>query len=455
MNQKEYNKKAKLNPTRSLVIGIVIIILLGGIILNLPICNNRPIKFIDALFVSTTSVCVTGLTTVVIAEQFSIVGQIVIMILIQIGGLGLMSFLVLLLMVMGKKVNLSDRLILKESLNQNSFNTVTNLLIRIFKYTIFFEICGAILFSITFIPEYGIEKGIFYSMFHSISAFCNAGIDIIGNNSFINYSNNFIVNITIMLLIIIGGLGFTVWEDIANALKKRIKEKLSYKKLIRELKLHTKIVIITTIVLLVTGTLLIFIFEFNNNTTMANDSIGGKLLKSAFQSTTLRTAGFASINQNEMTTVTKLISLCYMFIGGSPGSTAGGIKNVTMFIIILMILTYMKDKEKINIFQKNIPESVIRRAIVVFAISIVLVIFATVALLLSETFLREELLASDIASLYNISFMDVVFEVISAFGTVGLTLGITSSLSFTGKIIIICLMIIGRLRTSNNINSII
>ena len=366
-----------------------------------------------------------------------------------------MSFLVLLLMLMGKKVNLSDRIILQESLNQSNFGTIVNLLKRIFKYTIFFEACGAILFATLFIPQFGIGKGFFYSVFHSISAFCNAGIDILGNNSFINYSNNFIVNIAVMLLIIIGGLGFTVWEDVANVLKKRVEEKLSYRKLIKELKLHTKIVIITTLVLLVSGTFLIFIFEFNNNTTMADDSIGGKLLKSAFQSTTLRTAGFASINQNEMTTVTKLISICYMFVGGSPGSTAGGVKNVTMFVIILMIMTYMKDKEKINVFKKNIPESVVRRAIVVFAISIFIVVIAIVALLLSETFLREELLSSELASIYNVSFMDVFFEVVSAFGTVGLTLGITSSLSFAGKIIIICLMFIGRLRTSNYFNSII
>ena len=188
---------------------------------------------------------------------------------------------------------------------------------------------------------------------------------------------------------------------------------------------------------------------------MSGDSFGEKLLKSAFQSTTLRTAGFATINQNEMTTVTKLISICYMFVGGSPGSTAGGVKNVTIFIIMLMIITYMQDKEKINIFNKNIPESVIRRTIVVFAISIFIVTIAIVGLLLSETFLREELLSTELASVYNISFMDVFFEVVSAFGTVGLTLGITSKLSFAGKIIIICLMIIGRLRTNNNINSLI
>lgn len=366
-----------------------------------------------------------------------------------------MSFLVLLLMAMGRKINLSDRLILKESLNQNSISNIVVLLKRIFRYTIIFELIGAVLLSTTFVPEFGLGKGIFYSIFHSISAFCNCGIDILGENSVMQYSNNIVVTITIMLLIIIGGLGFTVWEDIADAINKRRKNKLSRRKLIKELTLHTKIVIMMTIILLVTGTILIFCFEYNNITTIGNNSTGEKILKSAFQSTTLRTAGFSTINQNEMTTVTKLISICYMFIGGSPGSTAGGIKNVTSLIVLLLVITYMKDKEKINIFKRNIPETAVRRAIVVFAISILVVIIATIALLLSESFLQEELLSANIASFYTVSFMEVIFEVVSAFGTVGLSLGITTSLSYTGKIILILLMIIGRLRPCNNFYSII
>ena len=356
-----------------------------------------------------------------------------------------MAFLVLLLTLMGRKINLSERLLLKESLNLSNFGHVILLLKRIFKYTLLFEIIGALLLTTQFVPEYGLSKGLFYSVFHSISAFCNAGIDILGDTSFIRYSTNPIISITIMSLIIIGGLGFTVWVDIEDAIKKRMKDKLSYRKLIRELTLHTKLVIITTLLLLITGTLLIFCFEYNNITTMANNFISEKLLKSAFQSTTLRTAGFATINQNEMTTVSKLISICYMFVGGSPGSTAGGIKNVTILVILLLVITYMKDREKVNIFKRNIPQSALRRAIVVFAISIFIVIIATIALLLSETFLKEEMLSSNLAEFYTVSFMDVIFEVVSAFGTVGLSLGITPTLTMTGKIIIILLMIIGRL----------
>lgn len=364
-----------------------------------------------------------------------------------------MTFLVLILMAMGKKINLSDKLILKEALNQNSFNEILNLIKRIFKYTLILEGIGAVYLATVFIPQYGLDKGIFYSIFHAISAFCNAGIDILGENSFLNYGNNVIVNITIMMLIIIGGLGFTVWTDITGVIKRHLRDNISIRKLIKELTLHTKIVLTTTLILLITGTLFIFFFEYNNITTMASDSVGNKILKSAFQSTTLRTAGFSTINQKETTTVTKLISMCYMFVGGSPGSTAGGIKNVTIFVVILLIMSYMQDKEKLNVFKRRITENSIKRAVVVFAISILIIILATIALLLSETFIQEELLSSNLASIYTFSFMDILFEVISAFGTVGLSLGITPSLTVMGKIIIILLMIIGRLRSSNYINS--
>lgn len=366
-----------------------------------------------------------------------------------------MSFLVLLLMAIGKKINLSDRLILKEALNQDNFSGIVNLIIRIFKYTFIFELIGAILLSTVFIPECGINKGIFYSIFHSISAFCNAGIDILGDNSLMDYSNNIILNITIMILIIIGGLGFTVWTDLADGIRKKIKNKLSFRKIIKELSLHTKLVILTTVILLVSGTILIFGFEYNNITTMAADSTGEKLLKSAFESTTLRTAGFSTIQQKEMTTASKFISLCYMFVGGSPGSTAGGIKTVTLFIMLLLVITFLMDRDNVHVFKKNITTSAIKRAIVVFAVSIFIVIIAAMALLVTESIFKEERYSADLAAIYTPSFMDIIFEVISAFGTVGLSLDLTYRLTLGGKIIIILLMIIGRLRSCNNFNSFI
>ena len=356
-----------------------------------------------------------------------------------------MTFISLILMFIGKKINLSDRIIIKESLNQDNFSGIVNLIKSICRYTFIFELIGAIFLSIRFIPEYGTGRGIFYSIFHSISAFCNAGFDIIGANNFVKYDADVLINITIMLLIIIGGLGFTVWDDIFKSLKKGIREKLNIKRIWKEFSLHTKIVLTMTAVLLITGTLFIYGLEHNNITVMGNDSQGEKILKSAFQSTTLRTAGFTTIEQQELTTAGKFVSICYMFVGGSPASTSGGIKTTTLAVLILCIINFVLGKNEINVFKKNISIEIVRRAIVIFAISIFIVIIAIIGLLISEISLQEERYSSEIASFRTFTFMDMFFEVISAFGTVGLSLNVTAGLSSVGKIIIACLMIIGRL----------
>jgi len=218
-----------------------------------------------------------------------------------------MTFISLILMFIGKKINLSDRIIIKESLNQDSFSGMVGLIRRIFKYTFIFELIGAFALAIRFIPEYGTKTGIFYSIFHSISAFCNAGFDIIGTNSLVKYGSDVLVNITIMSLIIIGGLGFTVWSDIFKTLKKTLKENLKLRRMWKEFSLHTKIVLTVTAILLVSGTILIYVLEHNNVTVMGNDTQGTKILKSAFQSTTLRTAGFSTIEQQEITTAGKFL----------------------------------------------------------------------------------------------------------------------------------------------------
>ena len=343
-----------------------------------------------------------------------------------------MTFVSLILMFIGKKFNLSDRILIKESLNQDSFKGVVALIKRICKYTFILETIGAVILAIRFIPQYGIKTGIFYSIFHSISAFCNAGFDILGDSSFMNYSSDLLVNITIMMLIIIGGLGFTVWTDILNSLKKGIKEKLNIKKIWKSFSLHTKLVLTITIILLVTGTLSIYLLEYNNSILMKNDNQGTKILKAAFQATTLRTAGFSTINQNELTTAGKFISICYMFVGGSPTSTAGGIKTTTLAILILYIVNFISGKNEITIFKKSISFEVVRRAVVIFIISVFVVTIAVFGLLVSENSL-------------TFTFLEVFFEAVSAFGTVGLSLGITNKLSVVGKIIISLLMIIGRL----------
>ena len=356
-----------------------------------------------------------------------------------------MTFISMILMFIGRKINLSDKIIIKESLNQDTYSGMVTLIRRICKYTFIFELVGAVLLAIRFIPEYGTKTGIFYSIFHSISAFCNAGFDIIGINSLARYASDVLVNFTLMGLIIIGGLGFTVWSDIFKSVTKGIKEKLKIKRIWKEFSLHTKIVLTITVVLLLTGTLFIYVLEHNNITVMANNSQGTKILKSAFQSTTLRTAGFSTVEQQELTTASKFISICYMFIGGSPASTSGGIKTTTIAILTLCIISFIKGKNEIIVFKKTISFDIVRRAIVIFSISIFIVIVSIVLLLISEISLQEEMYISHMAEFRMFTFMDILFEVVSAFGTVGLSLNVTARLSVIGKIIISMLMIIGRL----------
>ena len=410
-----------IGPTKILLISLVLIIIIGAFILKLPICNQKNIKTIDAIFVATSATCVTGLTTIIPIEQFTFIGQVILLALIQIGGIGLMTLISIVLITIGKKLNLSDKIIIRESLNQESFKGLASLIKKICTYTFILEAIGAIILAIKFIPDFGLKKGIWFSVFHSISAFCNAGFDLLGNSSITQYSGDWIVCLTLMMLIIIGGLGFTVWDDIVENIKNRKK--------FYQLTVHTKLVILISAILLISGTIFMFVLEFDNVQTMKNDALETKLLKSAFQATTLRTAGFCSIEQSKLTSVSKLMAVCMMFIGGSPVSTAGGIKTTTLGVIILLVISYIKGRQEINVFNKRISANAINRAIVVISISIFIIIMAISILLITEKF----------------SIGDIAFEVVSAFATVGLTLGVTSQLTFVGKIVIILLMIIGRL----------
>jgi len=439
--------RKNMSPTKILLLGMIFIILIGTLILKLPISNKpeKRISMLDAFFTSTSAVCVTGLVTKVPAEQFSDFGKIIIICLIQIGGLGFMTLISLILTFIGRKINLSDRIIIKESLNQDDTSGMVKLIKSVCKYAFSFEILGALLLSIRFIPQFGLKRGAFYSIFHSISAFCNAGFDILGSNSLINYGTDKLISITIMGLIIVGGLGFTVWSDIFAVLKKEIRHKLRIKRIFRKLSLHTKIVLVMTVILLISGTIIFYCLEHNSKYIMEKDSFGTKILKAAFQSTTLRTAGFASVNQTELTTASKFISICFMFIGGSPASTSGGIKTTTLAVLVLCVTSVIKGKNEINAFGKSISFEVLKRAIVIFTISILLVIFATVILLVTEISFQEERLHSNITKITAFSFIDLFFEVVSAFGTVGLTLNVTTKLSVVGKIVIAIMMLIGRL----------
>ena len=412
--------KYEFSASQIIVIGFAIVILIGGILLNLPIAsiNNENVGFLNSIFTATSAVCVTGLVVVDTGTYWTTFGKIVIMLLIQIGGLGFMSVATLGAMLIGKKISLRERLIIKESLNQSTLSGVVKLTRQMLYGTFFIEFIGALMLSFKFVPVYGLKKGIFYSVFHSVSAFCNAGFDLIGGGrSLIPFVDSGIVNITIMLLIILGGLGFTVIFDVVA------------KRSFRKLNLHSKIVITLSFILIAISFALFFIMESSNPDTMENLSIKGKVLASLFQSVTPRTAGFNTIDLAGMENSSKLLTIILMFIGGSPASTAGGIKTSTLAILILAVRTLIVGKENVEIFGRRISYRAVNKSLAVVFIGLFVVISGTMILSLTEP-------AQD--------FLTILFETVSAFGTVGLSLGMTSSMSNIGKILIIFTMFIGR-----------
>lgn len=407
----------ELNPPRVLALGFAGLILLGSILLNLPIATKtgESIGFINSLFTSASAVCVTGLVVVNTGKYWSLFGQIVIICLIQMGGLGFMTMATLVALILGKKITLKERLVIKEQLNQGSMSG----LVKLTKYVIFstlaIEGIGAVLLSIRFIPIYGFVKGLWFGIFHSISAFCNAGFDITGN-SIVPFVGDVVINLTIAFLIIIGGLGFSVYIDITKNKK------------FKRLSLHSKLAIMITIVLIVAGMILVYAIEWNNPETFKYLSGKEKIVASFFQSVVPRTAGFNSIDISKIKDTTAFVMIILMFIGGSPGSTAGGIKTTTFGAIVLATLTVIKGNKDVEAYKKTIPHEIIYRSLAIATVGILLVIVVSMLLTITE----------------DASFLDLLFETTSAFGTVGLTRGVTPNLSTFGRIIITLTMYFGR-----------
>lgn len=414
-------KKLKLTPVQILAIGFAVVILTGALLLNLPIAtqSGERTPFIDSIFVATSATCVTGLITVDTGTHWSYFGKTVIMFLIEIGGLGFMSFATLIALLLGKRITLKERLVMQESLNSFSIQGLVKMAKYVLIFTFSVQLGGALLLSTQFIPEFGLGKGIYYSVFHSISGFCNAGFDLFGNfQSLTRYHDNSVVILTISALIIIGGLGFYVWQEIYNF------------RGLRKLSLHSKIALSVTAFLLVFGTILMFLLEFNNPGTMKNMSFKGKILSSVFASVTPRTAGFNSISTADMTTAGKFLTIILMFIGGSSGSTAGGIKVTTAGLLILTVLSVVRGREDTEIFKKRISKNTIHKSLAIVTISLGLVILVTMVLSITEAGATLEYL---------------LYEAVSAFATVGMTLGLTTELSFAGKVIIAFTMYAGRI----------
>ncbi len=423
-------KKRMIKPTRQIALSFLVVIFIGSLLLTLPIANNgEPAKYLDHLFVATSATCVTGLVPYPMVEQYSLFGQIVIIILIQIGGLGFLTFMMLIYVKAKKRLSFTSKLVVQEALNVNSLNNLSKFLKNIVIYTFLFEGIGALLLCSQFIPDYGLFKGLYMGIFHSISAFCNAGFDIIGANSLIPYQNNIVINLTIGILIIMGGLGFCVWFDVANKIKEGVAFRKSPSRIFNSFDLHSKIVLTTTLFLLLSGTIVIYLLEYKNPNTIGGMEGGYQLLGAFFQSTTLRTAGFATIDYSKLTIATKFIMCIYMFIGGSPAGTAGGVKTVTFAVILVTLKSLFNGDDHVNVFKRRVEIEYLKRSLCIFIFSLALVVLGLICLTITEQF----------------NFIDLCFEAFSGFATVGLTTGITPLLSDVGKIVIIILMYIGRI----------
>ncbi|WP_090302653.1 TrkH family potassium uptake protein [Pseudobutyrivibrio sp. ACV-2] len=424
-------KKKQISSVQLIPLSFLIAIILGGLILMLPVssASGKWTNPLVAMFTSATSTCVTGLVVVDTFSYFSLFGQFIIMCLIQIGGLGIITFISMIMLITQKKFSLGDRKMLQDSLNLNTDVGILRILIRISKDVLKVEFCGALLYSVAFIPEFGLIKGIWFSVFHSISAFCNAGIDILGNNSLINYKSNPLVMFTTMILIIMGGLGYVVWFDMSEKIKAGIKRRFTPVQIFKRFTEHTKLVVTVTAALIVSGAIFFFIAEFNNPGTIGNFSLFDKITNSLFESVTLRTAGFCSFPQENMTDFSCVMSYMLMFIGGSPIGTAGGVKTVTIFLALLNVISYIHDDDQSIIFNRRITEENMRKATVIVSVAAFAIIILTLALIVTNP----------------VSIQDGLYEVISASATVGLSRGLTSNLNNIGKIIIIIAMYLGRI----------
>lgn len=423
-----------MSASQIMAVGFAAAILLGGIVLTLPICNadGRWLNFPDALFTSCTSICVTGLVTVVPAVQFSLFGKVILLLLIQFGGLGVIACTMGAFLILRKQITIRSRVLIQEDYNMNTMSGLVSLLIYVFKGTFAVEGLGALFYSFQFVPQYGVLRGLWYAVFHSVSAFCNAGIDLLGDGSLSMYQTNPLVNIVTMLLVISSGIGFTVWSDVTLMVRRIWRREFSLRRAIEKLKLHTKLALVMTGGLLLIGTVGIFCMEYTNPQTLGPMSLWQKWMAAAFQSVTTRTAGFFTIPQDMLREESRLLSCLLMFIGGSPGGTAGGVKTTTVAILLLTCWSVLKGNEDTECFRRKIAANNVRTAFAVFTVAFLAVLAGTVCIVTIE----------------QADLLDAMYEVVSAVGTVGLTAGLTPNLKLAGKLIIILLMYMGRIGPS-------
>nr|WP_247681921.1 TrkH family potassium uptake protein [Paenibacillus sp. Marseille-P2973] len=414
------SKWIRFSPPQVLVLGFAFIILAGSLLLMLPISSSTgdSLPFIDAFFTATSATCVTGLVVVDTGTYFSTFGQVVIMLLIQVGGLGFMTMATLFALVFKRKISLKDRLLLQEAMNQNTMEGIVRLIRKVLMYSLIIESCAALLFTIRWSFDMPFGRALFFGIFHGVSMFNNAGFDLFGEyRSLTQYVNDPIVNLVTMFLIVSGGLGFIVLSDLIEFRQRR------------KLSLHSKVVLSMTATLILVGALVIFVFEFTNSNTLQPLDWGGKIWSSFFQSVTPRTAGANTVDIGGLRQATQFFMIILMFIGASPSSTGGGIKTTTFTILVGAVISMIRGRSDLVLFRYRLAQERIFKAVTITMLALFLVI--AVAMVLSTT--------------EDASFLSILFETTSAFGTVGLSMGLTGKLTIAGKIIISFTMFAGRL----------
>ena len=419
-------KKFTLSTTQIILLSFLVTILAGSGLLALPISSatGEAVPYLDALFTATTSTCVTGLVTLPTVSTWSVFGQIVILLLIQIGGLGVITVMSGLMLLLNRKMGIGDRLLIQDAFNLNTMSGLAKFVKNVLLGTLIIEGIGAALYMLVFVPEFG-ARGIWISVFNAVSAFCNAGIDIIAENSLCNYATDPLINIVTSALIILGGIGYIVWWDVLRVVKSRSPKN---RKIFRHLTLHSKIAISVTAGLILVGAILIFIFEYSNPLTVADMSLFDKIQVSFFQSVTTRTAGFATIPQENLTNASAAVSIILMLIGGSPVGTAGGMKTVTVAVLICSAFATITNKNSGALFGRRISEESVKKAVAVAVAFLVICATSTVLLMATS----------------GATALDAVYETVSATATVGLSRNLTATLNTFGKLIIIVTMYFGR-----------
>lgn len=425
-------KLHKLNTAQIITLSFAGVIFVGGLILWLPFCTaaGQTTSFSDAMFTATTCVCVTGLVTVTTATHWSLIGKLVILLLIQIGGIGLIALASIIFISLNKKISLKNRRMIQESYNLEQMSGLVTVVRKVVLCVFAAEGIGAVGYAFCFVPELGLVKGLGQAAFTAVSAFCNAGIDLLGENSLADYVTNPLVNVTTMGLIIASGLGFNVWWDLGKRIKLVFQKKLSPGRLFRTLRLQSKLVLTTTGILLLGGTICILLFEYKNPDTLGSLSFGQKLMAAAFQSVTTRTAGFFTIDQGALTSGSVIICLFLMLVGGSPMGTAGGVKTTTLAVLVLSIIANLRGKKDVEVYGRKIRSSYIRSAQVVVGMAVSVLLISVLGIF---------------AIMPDAPFVDVLYELTSAIGTVGLSRGLTAVLNTPAKWIVIFTMYLGRI----------